>query len=70
MVYMFYFIIPVTRTAYTKELAGLNTTSTTMQQILPITNMWWVIFPMLIAFVGAYTIYLYMTKQQGFDYDG
>jgi type II secretory pathway component PulF len=65
---MFWFIIPITKTAYTKELAGLNTTSTLMQQILPITNNWWVIFPLLIAVIGGYTLLQYATDRNAFDY--
>lgn len=68
MIYIFWFIIPATKTAYTKELAGLNTTSSLMQQILPITNNWWVIFPLIIAVAGGYTIWSYATGNDPFDY--
>ena len=65
---MLWFVIPITKTAYNVELASLNTTSTLMQTILPITNNWWVIFPMIIAVAGGYTIYLYATARDAFDY--
>jgi len=53
---------------YVKELAGLNTTSTLMQTILPITNNWWVIFPLIIVVAGGYTVWQYATRNSGFDY--
>ncbi len=68
MIYMFWFIIPVSRQAYLKEIASVNTTSTTMQQILPFTNNWWVIFPLLIAVAGGWTIWSYATSRGAFDY--
>ena len=68
VIYMLFFVIPVTKTAYNMELAHLNTTSTLMQTILPITNNWWVIFPLLIAVIGGYTIWQYATDRLGFDY--
>lgn len=68
IIYMLWFVIPVTRTAYTNEVAHLNTTSSLMQTILPITNNWWVIFPLLIVVVGGYTIWNYATNRLGFDY--
>jgi len=68
VIYMLWFVIPVTRTAYNQELAHLNTTSSLMQTILPITNNWWIIFPLLIAVLGGYTIYQYATDRSGFDY--
>lgn len=67
-VYMLYFVIPVGKTAYTLELKGLNTTSPLMQTILPITNNWWVIFPLLIAVAAGYTIWQYATNRDAFDY--
>ena len=68
VIYMLFFVIPVTKTAYNNELAHLNTTSSLMQTILPITNNWWVIFPLLIAVVGGYTIWQYASRYFGFDY--
>ena len=68
VIYMLWFVIPVTKTAYNNELAHLNTTSPLMQTILPITNNWWVIFPLLIAVLGGYTIYQYATNRDAFDY--
>ena len=68
VIYMLFFVIPVTKTAYNMELAHLNTTSSLMQTILPITNNWWVIFPLLIAVIGGYTIWQYATDRLGFDY--
>ena len=68
VIYMLFFVIPVTKTAYNMELAHLNTTSTLMQTILPITNNWWIIFPLLIAVIGGYTIWQYATDRLGFDY--
>ena len=68
VIYMLWFVIPVTKTAYNQELSQLNTTSSLMQTILPITNNWWVIFPMLIAILGGYTIYNYATNRDAFDY--
>ena len=67
-IYMFWFIIPVSKTAYNTELAQLNTSSALMQTILPITNNWWVIFPLIIAVVLGWTIYSYMTGTDNFDY--
>ena len=68
VIYMLWFVIPVTKTAYNNELAHLNTTSSLMQTILPITNNWWIIFPLLIAVIGGYTIYAYATDRNAFDY--
>lgn len=68
IIYMLYFVIPATKTAYTKELAGLNTSSSLMQTILPITNNWWVIFPLIIVIAGGYTIWQYATNRDAFDY--
>jgi len=65
---MLWFVIPVTRTTYNLELAHLNTTSTLMQTILPITNNWWIIFPLLIVVVGGYTIWSYASSRDAFDY--
>ena len=67
-VYMLWFVIPVTRTAYNTELAQLNTSSSLMQTILPITNNWWIIFPLLITVVGGYTIWLYISDRDAFNY--
>lgn len=68
VIYMLWFVIPVTRTAYNQELSQLNTTSSLMQTILPITNNWWIIFPLLIAVLGGYTIYQYATNRDAFDF--
>lgn len=68
MVYLFWFVIPITKTAYNVELSQLNTTSSLMQTILPFTNNWWVVFPLLIAIIGGYTIYNYLTNREAFDY--
>jgi len=65
---MLWFVIPVTRTAYNLELNHLNTTSTLMQTIMPITNSWWVVFPLIIVVTGGYTIWAYISDRQGFDY--
>lgn len=65
---MLWFVIPVTKTSYNLELSQLNTSSTLMQTIVPITNNWWVIFPLLIAVIGGYTIWQYMTGRNAFDY--
>lgn len=67
-VYMFWFVIPVGKTAYNTELAQLNTSSALMQSILPITNNWWIIFPLLIAIIVGYTIWQYSTSTDSFDY--
>ena len=67
-IYMLWFVIPVTKTAYNTELAHLNTTSSLMQTLIPITNNWWIIFPLLIAVVGGWTIYNYATDRTAFDY--
>ena len=67
-VYIFWFIIPVSKTAYNTELASLNTSSTLMQSILPITNNWWVIFPLLIAVIIGWTVWQYSSGTEGFDY--
>ena len=68
IVYMLWFVIPVGKTAYNTELHGLNTTSPLMQTILPITNNWWVVFPLLIVIAGGYTIWQYATNRDAFDY--
>ena len=68
VIYMLWFVIPITKTTYNVELAHLNTTSSLMQTILPITNNWWVIFPLIIAVMGGYTIFLYATSRSAFDY--
>jgi len=67
MIYMFWFIIPALRTAYTNEITVINTNSTTMQTLLPITNSWFVLLVPLIAIAGLYTIYLYATRVESFD---
>ena len=67
-IYMLWFVIPVTKTAYNTELAHLNTTSTLMQTIIPITNNWWIIFPLIIVIAGSYTIWSYATDRTAFDY--
>lgn len=68
IVYMLYFIVPVGKTAYNTEIASINQTTPLMQQILPITNNWWIIFPLLIVIAGGYTIWSYATDRIGFDY--
>lgn len=68
VIYMLWFVIPITKTAYNTELAQLNTTSSLMQTILPFTNNWWIIFPLLIAVIGGWTIYNYATDRTAFDY--
>ena len=68
VIYMLWFVIPITKTAYNTELAQLNTTSSLMQTILPFTNNWWIIFPLLIAVIGGWTIYNYATDRAAFDY--
>lgn len=68
IIYMLWFVIPVTKTAYNNELSHLNTTSTLMQTILPITNNWWIIFPLIIVVAGGWTIYNYATDRNAFDY--
>ena len=68
VIYMLFFVIPVTKTAYNTELAHLNTTSSLMQTILPITNNWWIIFPLLIVVIGGWTIWQYATRYLGYDY--
>lgn len=68
IIYCLFFLIPVTKTAYNTELAHLNTTSSLMQTILPITNNWWIIFPLIIVIAGGYTIWSYMSDRDAFDY--
>ena len=68
IIYMLWFVIPVGKTAYNTELAAINQTSPLMQQILPITNNWWIIFPPLILLAGGYTIWQYFTNRSAFDY--
>lgn len=68
IIYMLWFVIPVGKTAYNTELAAINQTTPLMQQILPITSNWWIIFPMLIVVAGGYTIWQYMTNRNAFDY--
>ena len=68
IIYMLWFVIPVTKTAYNNELAHLNTTSTLMQTILPITNNWWIIFPLIISVLVGYTVWNYATDRNAFDY--
>ena len=70
MVYVFWFVIPVTRTAYTNEIAAVNTTSSLMQTIIPIMNNWWTIFPLIIAIAGGWTIWQYATGNWPFDWNG
>lgn len=67
-IYMLWFVIPVTKTAYNMELAHLNTTSSLMQTILPITNNWWVIFPLIIAVLVGWVVWSYATDRNAFDY--
>ena len=67
-IYMLFFMIPVTKTTYNLELSHLNTTSSLMQSILPITNGWWTIFPILILFIAGWTIWQNASRYFGFDY--
>lgn len=67
-IYMLWFVIPTSKTAYNTEIAAINQTTPLMQQILPITNNWWSIFPLLIIVLVGYTIWLYATDRLGFDY--
>jgi sterol desaturase/sphingolipid hydroxylase (fatty acid hydroxylase superfamily) len=66
-IYMYWFVIPVLRTAYTNQIAVINTNSTTMQTLLPIANSWFVILPLLVGLAAGYTIYLYATRVEGVD---
>ena len=68
LIYMLLFVIPITRQAYVTELSQLNTTSTLMQTILPVTNNFWVLFPMLIAVVGGFSIWTIISHREAFDY--
>ena len=68
IIYMLLFVIPITRTAYLAERSGLNTTSTLMQTILPITDNWWVLFPMIISVAGGYAIWQIISHREAFDY--
>lgn len=68
-VYIFWFVIPLGKTEYTKLLSVSNTTNSTMQQVLPIMNDWWVIFPLIIAVALGWTIWQYATGNSPFDYD-
>lgn len=67
IVYMLWFVIPVGKTAYNTEIAAVNQSSPLMQQILPITNNWWVIFPLLIVIAGGWTVFQYATNRDAFD---
>lgn len=66
-IYMFWFIIPALRTAYTNEISVINMTSVTMQTLKPITDSWFVILPLLIGLACGFTIYLYATRIEGED---
>jgi len=66
-IYMFWFVIPVLRTAYTNQINVINTNSTVMQTLLPIANSWFVILPLIIGLAAGYTIYLYATRIEGVD---
>lgn len=68
IIYMLWFVIPVGKTAYNTELQAVNKTSPLLQQLLPITDNWWVIFPLLIVIAGGYTIWQYATNRSAFDY--
>ena len=67
-IYMLWFVIPVTKTAYNTELAHLNTTSSLMQTLIPITNNWWIIFPLIIALLIGWQVWNYATNRDAFDY--
>lgn len=67
-IYMLWFVIPATRTAYTSELAAVNKTSALMQTIIPITDNWWIIFPFLIILLVGYTIWQYASEYFGQDF--
>jgi type II secretory pathway component PulF len=68
IVYMLWFVIPVGKTAYNTELSVINQTTPLMQTMLPITNNWWIIFPLLIVIAGGYTVFQYATNRDAFDY--
>lgn len=68
IIYVLWFVIPATRTAYTNELSVVNQSTTIMQSILPFTNNWWIMFPALILVAGGYTIWQYFTNRDPFDY--
>lgn len=68
LIFFFWFVFPVARTAYTAELKVVNQTTPLMQTILPFYNNWWLVFPFIIAISGGWTIYQYMSDKEGFDY--
>ena len=66
-IYMYWFVIPALRTAYTNEITAIDTNSTTMQTLLPIANSWFTMLPLIIGVAAGYTIYLYATRVEGED---
>ena len=68
VVYMLWFVIPITKTSYNTEMSQLNQSSPQLQQIKPFTDNWWIIFPLLIAVAGGYTIWQYATNRNALDY--
>jgi len=66
-IYMFFFVIPALRTAYTNEITAIDTNSTTMQILLPIADNWFTLLPLIIAVAAGYTIFLYATRVEGVD---
>lgn len=67
-IYLEWFVLPATRTAYTQEVSVVNTTSTMMQQLLPITNNFWTMFPALIAILLGWQVWQYLSEKGAFDY--
>lgn len=68
LVYFFWFLYPGLKTSYNLEIGNLNMTSPTMVVLKPIADSWFMFLPILIAFIGGYSIWLYFTRREAADY--
>ena len=68
LVYFFWLMYPTLETAYTNEVGVVNKTSTTMQNLLPITNGFMSMLLLIILVAGGYTLWLYIGRIKGDDY--
>lgn len=67
VIYSLWFIVPMLKTAYNSTVSMVNQTDPTMAMLLPVSNSWFSVLPLIIVVVGGYVIYLYATRREGVD---
>ena len=67
-VYLFWLVLPTLETAYTNETSVVNKTSTTMTNLMPITNGFMSMLPLILIVCVGFTIWLYIGRVKGDDY--